>query len=62
MAHLTRRLWALILGASVVTIVALAVVWAAAPEGIRGVLILVGGVLCAVATVGGYAIERRVHW
>lgn len=62
MADLSQRLWLLILGAFVVIVGAMAAVWAAAPEDIRGVLMLVGGVLYAVTVVSGYAIERRVHW
>lgn len=62
MAHYSRRFWVLSLGASVVIIVTMAAVWAAAPEDIRGLLMLVGGLIYAVTVVGGYAIERRVHW
>jgi hypothetical protein len=62
MAHRSRRSWILILAASVVVIIAMAAVWAAAPEDLRGVLILIGGVFCVATTVGGYAIERHVHW
>ena len=62
MTHLSRPLWVLVLGATVVIIVAMAAVWAAAPEGIRGVLMLVGGALYVVTIVGGYAVERRIHW
>ena len=62
MAHLSRRSWVLIPAASVVIIVAMAAVWAAAPDDLRGVLILVGGVFYVVTIVGGYAIEHHVHW
>jgi hypothetical protein len=62
MARRSRRLWVLVLWASGVIIVAMAAVWAVAPEDVRGVLLLVGGVISAVTIVGGYAIERRVHW
>jgi hypothetical protein len=62
MAHRSRRSWILILAASVVVIIAMAAVWAAAPEDLRGVLILIGGVFCVATIVGGYAIERHVHW
>jgi hypothetical protein len=62
MAHLSRRSWVLILAASVVIIAAMAALWASAPEDLRGVLMLVGGVFWAVMIVGGYAIERHVHW
>jgi hypothetical protein len=62
MAHLSRRSWVLILAASVGIIVAMAAVWAAAPDDLRGVLILVGGVFYVVTIVGGYAIEHHVHW
>ena len=62
MAHLSRRSWVLILAASVVIIVAMAAVWAAAPDDLRGVLILVGGVFYVVTIVGCYAIEHHVHW
>jgi hypothetical protein len=62
MAHLSRRSWILILAASVVCVVAMAAVWAAAPDDVRAWLMLAGGVFYAVTIVGGYAIERRVHW
>jgi hypothetical protein len=62
MAHRSRRRWVLVLGASVFIMVAMAAVWTAAPEYVRGVLVLIGGVLWAMAIVGGYVIERRVHW
>jgi hypothetical protein len=62
MTHSARRFWTLFVGASIVIVVAMAAVWAAAPQDVRGALLLVGGALYAVTIIGGYAIERRVHW
>jgi hypothetical protein len=57
-----RRAWLLFLAAPLALMVVLGVIWAAAPDGLRGLLMLVGGVLTAVACVVGYVIERRAHW
>ena len=58
----TRRMGILVLAASIVIMVAMAAVWAIAPEDVRGMLLLAGGLLWAAAIVGGYVVERRVHW
>jgi hypothetical protein len=34
----------------------------AAPEDVRGLLMVVGGVLYLLAIVGGYVIESRLYW
>jgi hypothetical protein len=62
MAHLSRRPWLLIFAASFVCLIVMAAIWAVAPDDVRAWLMVVGGVFYVVAIVGGYAIERRVHW
>jgi uncharacterized RDD family membrane protein YckC len=57
-----RRVWLLYLAAPLPLMVVLGAIWATTPDGLHGLLMLVGGVLTAVAYVVGYVIERRVHW
>ena len=54
--------WMLLLAAAVVLVVALAVVWAVAPNEGRGPLLLAAGGLVAVMYGALYAIQRRRHW
>lgn len=62
MERQSRRRWLPILGATVVIVLVMAVIWEAAPEDARGLLMVVGGVFYAVTVIGGYVIERRLHW
>jgi len=62
MQRQTRRPWGLILGTTLAAVAVLAVIWTAAPEGDRGLLMLVGGVLTAVVFVPLYALQSRDHW
>lgn len=62
MKRQSQRRWLQLLGATLAIVLVIAAVWAAAPEDLRGLFLIVGGVLYAVTTVGGYAIERRIHW
>lgn len=52
----------LIVAVAVAFIVLLATVWAATPEDLRGVLLLVGGAVALVVSVLGYVVQRRLHW
>jgi hypothetical protein len=62
MERQSRRRWLLILGATVVIVLVMGVIWAAAPEDLRGFLLVVGGVFYLVTVVGVFVIERRTHW
>jgi hypothetical protein len=62
MERRSRRKWLPILAATVVVVLVMAAIWAAAPEDVRGLLMVVGGVFYGVAVVGGYVVERRLHW
>lgn len=52
----------LIVAVAVAFIVLLATVWAATPEDLRGVFLLVGGAVALVVSVLGYVVQRRLHW
>lgn len=66
MARQSRQAWILKVGAPVgepvALVVLLAVIWAAAPEDLRGPLMLVGGMFAAVTYLVLYAVQRRRHW
>jgi hypothetical protein len=46
----------------VVVVLVMAAIWAAAPQDVRGLLMVFGGVVYIVTVVGGYVVERRLHW
>jgi len=56
-----RLAWMAVL-AALLGVVVLALIWAAAPEDVRGALMLFGGVLTLLVYVALYAIQRRHHW
>jgi hypothetical protein len=58
----TRRRWLLVIGTTAVIVLVMAAIWAVAPEDLRGLLLVIGGVFYAATVVGGYVIERRLHW
>jgi hypothetical protein len=62
MARRSRRTLVLILGATVLVALLLAIVWAAAPDDLRGSLMLAGGVVAVATYAGLYVIERDEHW
>ncbi len=62
MKRQARGRWLLILGSTVVIVLVMAAIWAAAPEDVRGLLLVVGGVFYIVTVVGVFVIERRMHW
>ena len=51
-----------ILGGFAAVIIVLWAVWAIAPEDVRGLLMVAGGAVTAVAYLVLYAIQRRRHW
>lgn len=62
MLRRSRSLWTLILGGVAPVVIVLGAVWAAAPEGVRGLLMFVGGALTVVVYLVLYAIQRRRYW
>jgi NaMN:DMB phosphoribosyltransferase len=54
--------WILILGGIVAIAVVLGAIWAAAPDDVRGLLMLAGGAMTLAVYLALLAIERRRHW
>lgn len=54
--------WILILSAMVALAIVIGAVWAVAPEGARGLLMLAGGAVAIVSCLALYAVQRRRHW
>ncbi len=62
MNHGSRRRWTAYLVAFAGALVAMGLVWTAAPEDVRGLLLLVGAATWGMIILVGYALERRLHW
>jgi hypothetical protein len=62
MKRQSRWMWLLILGAAVASVLLLVIVWEGASEEARGLLVLAGSVFNATTIVGGYLLQRRLHW
>lgn len=62
MHHRSPSTWILILGGAVAVVIVLGVVWAIAPEDVRGLLMLAGGAMTVALYLALYAVERHRHW
>jgi hypothetical protein len=62
MALRTGRRWFPYLAVAVILIAAMAVIWTAAPDDLRGLILLVGLALTAATDVGLFVFQRSRHW
>jgi hypothetical protein len=62
MAGRQGRSWVQFVIAAAILLIAFAVTWAAAPEDLRGPMLLAAGVVTAALYVGLFAVERARHW
>lgn len=58
----TGHSWIPLVAVPVIVVVTFAVIWAAAPEDLRGLLLLAAGVIAAAVYGALYLIQRRRHW
>ena len=58
----TRQTRIPLIAVTVIVVVALAAIWAAAPEDLRGLLLLAAGAITLAVCGALYLIERRRHW
>jgi hypothetical protein len=62
MSRPNGRSWLLPVAAATIVLLAFAIIWFAAPEDLRGLVILAGGVVTAALYLGLYALQRARHW
>lgn len=62
MRRQSRQGWTMLLALAAVAVLALALVWAAAPEDLRGLYLLVGAIVTGLVYGVLYAIQVRRHW
>ncbi len=56
------RRWFPLVAAAAVLVVAFAVIWAAAPDDLRGLILVVGGAITAATYAAVYVLQRHIHW
>lgn len=58
----TGPTWIAIIAVMVILVVAVAAIWTAAPEDLRGWLLLAGGAITVAVYGALYVLQRRRHW
>ena len=54
--------WIPLMAMAAILVVAVAAIWVAAPEDLRGWLLLAAGAITAAVYVALYVLQRRRHW
>ena len=62
MAGRQGRSWVQFVVAAAILFIAFAIIWTAAPEDVRGPMLLAAGVITAAVYLGVFALQRARHW